>query len=116
MFYEDVYDALQKTVSGNPQGLAMKQVASALWPTRNPETARSVLSRALNPENNEVKLGPEEIEKVMELCGPEHVIFYLCDKFGFERPHKKRDLTLEEEVQYLRTVIDKHNLGSLFQR
>ena len=98
-FYEDIYDALNKTVNGNPQGLSIKQVACELWPVRNPETARNTLCRALNPENQDSNLDPEEIIKIMELCGPEHVLYFLCDHFGFVRPSRKDKKDFEREIK-----------------
>lgn len=99
MFYEDIYDALTKMVNSNPRGLSMKQIACELWPTRNPDTARSALSRGLNPENHDVHFSPEEMVKLMEICGPEHVMFYICDRFLFERTTKKNKAAFEHEVK-----------------
>lgn len=99
IFYEDIYDALTKMVNTNPRGLNMKQIACELWPARHPDTARSALSRALNPENHDVNLDPEEMIKLMEICGPEHVMFFLCDRFLFDRTTKKNKTTFEREVK-----------------
>lgn len=100
MFYEDIIDAILKMVNGNPKGLSIKQIAADLWPARNPDTARSALSRALNPENHDVQLNPEELDKTMEITeAPQHVIFYLCDKYGFERPAKKDKKTFQKEIK-----------------
>lgn len=99
LFYEDIFDALNKTTNGNPQGLVLKQIASDLWPSRNPDTARSLLSRALNPENTDARLSPDEVVRLMDVCGPEHVLFFLCDRFGFDRPVKKNRSKFEKEVK-----------------
>lgn len=99
LFYEDIYDALQKMVHGNAHGLSMKEIASLLWPAKKPETARSTLSRAITEEYADVNLDPQELEKTMEITGrPEDIIYYLCDKFGFERPPKKTRDSLKREV------------------
>ncbi|MEW6485778.1 MAG: hypothetical protein AB1423_14390 [Pseudomonadota bacterium] len=100
MFYEDINDAISKMVNGNPNGLSIKQIAMTLWPSRNPDTARSVLSRAMNTENHDVQISPEELDKIMEITGaPEHILFYLCDKYGFERPPRKNKETFEKEMK-----------------
>ncbi len=107
LFYEDIYDALAKTVNCNSQGLSLKQIACELWPARHPDTARSVLSRALNPENHDVHLDPEEVVKLMEICGPEHVLFFLSDRFLRERPAKKNKAVFEREIKTeLRNLVD----------
>jgi hypothetical protein len=54
--YDDITDALSKTVNGNPHGLSLKQIASKLWPARTPDTAHSVLSRSINGEYPDVSL------------------------------------------------------------
>lgn len=100
MFYEDIDDAIAKAVNTNPKGLNIKQIAMDLWPARNPDTARAAFSRAITPENNDVHLAPEEVVKTMEITeAPEHVIFYLCDRFGFERPKKKDTKTFEKAIK-----------------
>jgi hypothetical protein len=109
MFYEDVMDAINKMVNANPKGLSIKQIAMELWPSRNPDTARSAFSRGINPENNDVNLNPEELDKAMEITGaPEHIIYYLCDKYSFERPAKKDKARFEKEIkQQLKGVQDQ---------
>lgn len=100
MFYEDVNDAISKMINGNPNGLSIKQIAMTLWPSRNPDTARSVLSRAMNPENHDVQISPEELDKIIEITGaPEHLLFYLCDKYGFDRPARKDKEKFEKEIK-----------------
>jgi len=99
LFYEDIYDALQKMVHGNAYDLRMKEIASSLFPSKKPETARNTLSRALAEEYPDVNLNPGEMVKLMELSGrPEDVIYYLCDRFNFERPPRKIRDSLKHEV------------------
>lgn len=100
LFYEDIMDAIAKMVNGNPQGLSIKQIAMELWPARNPDTGRSTLSRSLSPEHHDQNLNPEELDKIMEITrAPEHVINYLCDKYGFERPSRKDKESFKKEVR-----------------
>jgi hypothetical protein len=99
LFYEDIYDALQKMVHGNAYGFSMKEIAARLWPAKKPETARSTLSRAITEEYSDINLDPQEVEKSMEITGrPEDIIYYFCDKFGFERPVRKTRDSLKQEV------------------
>lgn len=108
LFYEDVIDAINKTVAGNAKGLSIKQIAADMWPARNPDTARSEFSRCLNPEDHSHNLDPEEIVRMMEITeAPEHMIFFLCDRFGFERPGVKDKDTFKRELkQGLKTAVD----------
>jgi hypothetical protein len=111
LFYEDIYDALVKAVNSDSRGLSMKQISCELWPARNPDTARGVLSRALNPENNDVRLAPEEIVRIMDICGPEHVLFFLCDRFSYERPVRKEKAAFEREIKKgLKDLVDGVNM------
>jgi hypothetical protein len=109
LFYEDVYDALNRTVTANPKGLSMKQIAADTWPARNPDTARSVLSRAINPESHDHNLAPDEMVRIMRVTEvPEHVIFFLCDEFGFDRPARKDKTTFERAVKsQLKNIQDQ---------
>jgi len=109
LYYDDIYDAINKMVHGNPEGLSIKQIAMTLWPARADDTARNVLSRALNPNENDVNLKPEELDKAMDICkAPEHIIFYFCDKYGFERPQKKDPASFKREVKtQLKNVQDE---------
>lgn len=107
LFYEDIYDAMSKAANGNPRGLTLKQIACELWPSRNPDTARSVLSRALNPENVDAHLSPEDMVRFMEICGAEHLMFFYCDRFGYERPAKKDKAAFEQEIKSeLKNLVD----------
>jgi hypothetical protein len=100
LFYEDIMDALNKMININPKGLTIKQIAMELWPSRNPDTARSVLSRAMNPEHHDHNLSPEELLQTMKITdAPEHIINFLCDEFGFERPPKKERGHFERTVK-----------------
>jgi hypothetical protein len=108
LFYDGILDAINKTVNSNPKGLSIKQIAMDLWPSRNPDTARSVLSRALN-EETDVHLNPEEMVRIMKITEcPEHIIFYLCDEFGFERPTRKNPENFKKEIkQDLKTLMEQ---------
>lgn len=99
LFYDGILDAINKAVNGNPKGLSLKQIAMELWPARNPDTARSVLSRTLN-EETDVHLNPQELLLLMKIIErPEDIIFFLCDEFGFDRPMKKDKESFKKEVK-----------------
>lgn len=99
LFYEGIMDALNKMVNGNPKGLSLKQIAMTLWPSRNSDTARSVFSRTLN-EETDVHLNPEEVVRTMHIAdAPEHIIYFLCDEFGFERPLRKDKESFKRDVK-----------------
>ncbi len=99
LFYDGIMDAINKMVHGNPKGLKIKQIAMDLWPSANPDTARSAFSRAINENNTEQNLTPEELITTMKITeAPEHIIYCLCDEFGFERPPKRDRRSLERNV------------------
>ena len=110
LFYDGILDSINKIVNGNPKGLSIKQIAMELWPARNPDTARSVLSRTLN-EETDVHLNPQELVHLMKITeAPEHVIFFLCDEFGFERPCRKDKTTFEREIKsQVKTIQEQIN-------
>lgn len=99
LFYETIYDALQKAIATS--GRSQKEIAALLWPGRDISTAKSLLSRALSPENTDVNLSPEKLITIMKEARPEDFIFFLCDEFGFERPARriKKDVRREIEGQ-----------------
>lgn len=94
--YEDAYDALNQAIAET--GRSRKEVSSRVYPGRKIETALSLFSRAMSPENTDVHLSQEMVETVMECARPDDYIFYLCDKFGFERPARK-PAALEAEIR-----------------
>jgi hypothetical protein len=126
--YEDAYDALNQSMAET--GRTRKEVASRIYPGRKIETALSLFSRAMSPENTDVNLSQEMVKTVLEctrpipplsfhppvdliherqspgiLTGPGERptdqppdLFYLCDKFGFERPARK-PTALETEIR-----------------
>jgi hypothetical protein len=96
LFYEGPQDALQKSIasSGKPQ----KQIACAVYPGRQPETAKSLLSRGLSPENTDVRINIENLLTIMRETRPEDFIYYLCDEFGFERPLRKQKADIKKQL------------------
>lgn len=97
LFYEDVYDAIEKAIAS--AGKTKKEIASVIYPGRRIETAMSLLTRALSPENTDVNLNAEMLLTIMRECRPNDVINFLCDEFGFERPSKKDKTSFEKEVK-----------------
>ncbi|HDK41278.1 MAG TPA: hypothetical protein ENH31_02875 [Nitrospirae bacterium] len=97
LFYEDFYDALEQSLSAS--GKTKKEIAAILYPGRTIETAKSLLSRALTPENTDVNLSVEALLTIMKETSADDIIYFLCDEFGFERPARKDKSTFEREVK-----------------
>lgn len=89
IYYDDIFEAVDFQVMQS--GLSRKELAATLWPGRRIETAKSLFSRATNPENTDVHLYVEHLVALMDLIGAEHVINFLCDRYFYQRP-QKRDL------------------------
>ena len=94
--YEDAYDALNQSIAET--GRSRKEIAARVYPGRKIETAHSLFSRALSPENTDVHLTEEMIETIMDASRPDDYIFYLCDKYGFDRPARK-PAALEADIR-----------------
>jgi len=97
LFYDDAYDALERAIAAS--GKTKKEIAAACYPGRSIETAKSLLSRALSPENNDVHLCICTILTIMRETRPDDFIHYLCDEFGFERPIRKERKQFEKTVK-----------------
>jgi hypothetical protein len=108
LFYDGPYDALEKAIaqSGKPK----KAIACAIYPGRQPDTAKSLLSRALTPDNTDVRISVENLIVILKETRPEDFIYYLCDEFGFERPVKKTKkdihLAIYEELEEIKKKIE----------
>lgn len=79
-------------------GKTKKEIAAAIYPGRKPETAKSLLSRAMSSENMDVHLSIENILIIIKETRPDDFLYFLCDEFGFERPSKK---TPDKIKQYI---------------
>ena len=92
-YYDDIYEAidLQIMVSGKSQ----KELAAVLYPGRQIETAKSLFSRAKSPENTDVNLSIEKLMALLDHAGAEHIIYYLCDRFFFQRPQRRSEVAAE---------------------
>lgn len=97
LFYDGPFDALEKSIafSGKPK----KAIAEAIYPGRQPDTAKSLLSRSMSSENTDVRLSVENLLVIMRETRPEDFLFFLCDEFGFERPNKKTSDTIKKDIQ-----------------
>jgi hypothetical protein len=97
LFYDGPYDALEKSIaqSGKPK----KQIASAVYPGRQCDTAKSLLSRAMSPENSDVRISIENLLVIMKETRAEDFIYFLCDEFGFERPVKRLKKDVKRQIQ-----------------
>jgi len=87
LYYDDIYEAidLQIMVSGKSK----KELAAVLYPGRQIETAKSLFSRAMSPEYTEVSLSIEKLMALLDQAGAEHIIYYLCDRYFFQRPQRR---------------------------
>lgn len=100
LIYDGIMDALNRMVWANPKGMSMKEIGIKLYPSKVPDTARNTLSRAISEEYGDVNLDPEELIKTMEITeAPEHIIYFMCDHFGFERPPRKNKNTFEKQIE-----------------
>ncbi len=97
LFYEGMEDALEKAIISS--GKSKKEIASALYPDCQIETAKSRLSRALSPEHSDVHISIGHLKAIMKETRADDVIFYLCDEFGFERPAKKTADKIKRDIQ-----------------
>lgn len=97
LFFEDIYDALEKSIAAS--GKSKKDIAAKVYPGRKIETAMSLLSRAMTPENTDVNLNMEMLRVILYETSPDHFINCLCDEFGFERPVKKDKDTFEKSIK-----------------
>ncbi len=113
LFYDDQYDALNRCIisSGKPQ----KEIACIVYPGMPVENAKSRFSRALSPENHDCKLSIDGLIAVLDNTEPEHFVHFLCDRYGYMRPPRKRDLTDAEQLQMLRDRIKSRGLDVLFK-
>lgn len=95
LFYEDAYDAIIKAIAIS--GKSRKQIAMSIWPGKKEDQAQSMLTRALSPEGD-VKLNIDNLEAILNEIDSIHYIYYLCDKYGFERPNRKDQKAFEKSI------------------
>lgn len=106
LFYEDAYDAIEKAIAAS--GKTKKELAAVLYPGRQIETAKSLLTRALTPENTDVHLSIEMLLTILRETRSDDFIYFLCDEFGFERPQRKDKESFKRDVkQDLKALIDQ---------
>ena len=94
--FDDAYDALNQSIAET--GRPRKAIAAKIYPGRKLSTAEGLFSRMMTPENDDVHLTQEAVEAIMEETRPDDYIYYLCDKYGFERPPRK-PAALEAEIR-----------------
>jgi hypothetical protein len=105
--YDDIYEAidLQIMLSGKPK----KELASILYPGRQIETAKSLFSRALSPENTDVHLSVEKLMALLDQIGAENIINYLCDRYFFQRPQKRSpEAAALDKDEYIKHLIRQY--------
>jgi hypothetical protein len=86
-YCEDILEAIERQILIS--GLSKKELAAHLFPGRSIETAKSLLSRALHSENTDVHLWVDHLIAIMDICGSDEIIGYLCDRNGFQRPARR---------------------------
>lgn len=99
LFYEDIHEAIDCCIADS--GKTKKSLAMSIYPGRTPETAKSLFSRALSPENEDVRLSMEALLKLLDETNPAHVINYLCDRYRFNRPERKERRSFEREAKQM---------------
>jgi hypothetical protein len=87
IYYEDLYDAIDRQI--NASGLQRKEIAAEIFKGRSIETAKSLLSRSLDPNNTDCSLSITRLIAILDITGAEHIINMLCDRYFFDRPAKK---------------------------
>lgn len=97
LFYDGPYDALEKSIAVS--GKTKKTIASEVYPGRNLDTAKSLLSRALSPENTDVRLSIENLMTILHGTRGDDFIYFLCDEFNFERPAKKTTDKIKQDIK-----------------
>ena len=97
LFYDSLEDALEKAIIAS--GKTKKEIASALYPDCQIETAKSRLSRALSPKHTDVNISIGHMTAIMKESRPDDIINFLCDEFGFERPTKKTSEKIKKNIQ-----------------
>lgn len=108
--YEDGYEALEAAIAAT--GVSRKELAALCYPGRRIETAFSLFSRAMNPENTDVNLTNEQKEIILKRCRADDYIYYLCDKYGFERPEKKKN-AIEVELRHSMMQMQKQMMDMM---
>lgn len=105
LFYEDIYEATDHAIAST--GKQKKEIAANIYPGRNIETAKSLLTRALSPENSDVHYTVEMMLAIMAETRPEDVLYFLCDHFGFDRPARKDKESFERTMKkQVRVLVD----------
>ncbi len=105
LFYEGPYDALEKSIAIS--GKTRKVISSAVYPGRQADTAKSLLSRALSPDNSDVRINIENLLTIMRETRPDDFIYWLCDEFGFERPRRRVKKDIRREMEHKIDQISK---------
>lgn len=111
LFYDGICDALEKSIAAS--GRPKKELAAILYPGRQIDTAKSLLSRALSPENTDVNLSCEMLLALMRETRAQDVLYFLCDEFGFDRPARKTRTSVESDIRAaLQEMQDKFQVMS----
>lgn len=111
IYYDDIFEAVDLQIMAS--GQSKKELAAHLWPGRRIETAKSLFSRALNPENTDVHLTVEQLMAMMDVIGAEHVINFLCDRYFYQRPSKRdpQAQTLDRQQQVEGLILQFEDLA-----
>lgn len=113
LFYDGPYDAFEKSIAYS--GKTKKSIAAVIYPGRQPDTAKSLLSRAMSSENTDVHLNVENVLTLMKETRPDDFLYFLCDTFGFERPKRKTSDRIRQDIAAEVREIN-HKLGALLRQ
>lgn len=108
LFYDDPYETIVATIARS--GKSIKEIAIKLYPGSTPETARAKLSRALSPDNQDVKLCIDKILAILDMTDPELFVNFICDRYRYKRPEKAHELSDEERLQVLQERLKEMHL------
>jgi len=97
LFYEDEYDALNKGMAAT--GKTRKDISTSLYPGKKLEDALSLFSRIMSPQSTDMNLKVEQLWKILDETRADDFLYYLCDRYSFNRPTKKSKATFQDEVK-----------------
>lgn len=102
-FFDSAEAATRHSIEAS--GKSLKEVASALWPDRNIEAARTLLANCLN-ENRPERLTCDQHAFVAIFCARFDWLYYVCHRAGHSQPTAQtpEDQKAQVEAAILETV------------
>jgi len=92
-------------VGANINKYERKIIIAMMQPDKKEAWARSWFAKCLSGLYKD-HFSPKQLEQLCEVTGrPDILINYMCDKFGYERPPKKIEISRDNEVKILRQAL-----------